>query len=355
MRGPTKSGRGQSISFMQGPWALLLVSGLLIFCCAKFFSALNTQGATPNIVPALKSSDLIGQKFQSCDVASSINFYSKDECTILKSGKRITAKYTLLTGPGTDPGAFLHGYLHRTELWYRYDGTAIVGKDKLALYNPDAPEAAVLRKMWWYSNFAQKYYQESRRYPADADQCRRTEPNFGYVNPVTGKHDSASIILDKQTDEPIDLIDRGSYDRHWRPGAIICLCSNYRKFLVEGFDRSGRPLISSDPSRYFAIISEYGKTITTLDPLAGIEENAANEKGAEPSVQIYVYDNPDIETTITGERRLIEILLWTIFCFTGIVCYAAHKSKFTGAARASSIAAVFVALFCVAAWYFNAY
>jgi len=335
----------QRLPLLHAPWILVALSVLFLFCLAKLSTTLPFErNNVPAQPPVLK-----GTHFESCDKENTINFSSEDQCEIYQSGSLTNAKYTLLAGDRLDLATLFAGYLRRSEVWYQYDAAGrLVAPDKNVLYSPISPEWAIVTKMWWYANFANQYYKEGRLYPADAEKCKRSDVNFGYRNQVTGKEDSAAIILQKQNTK-IDLITRGSNERHWRPGAIFCLCSDYKKFLIQGFDHNGSPLTSCDPARYFVVDCENGINLTEADQRKKQEQ--PHPAGSETSTRVLLYQGGDLEGNVQWIRRIFQLLLWTGLCLSCFWCYASHRSKHRGKARFGSIIAIILALLSLTAWY----
>jgi tetratricopeptide (TPR) repeat protein len=336
---------------LNAPWLMVLVSALFLICVAKICTV-QLRGSVSSKPAMAMPTDFSDMQFESCDQKSAIKFLSKEQCSISRSGRSTEAKYTLLSGGLPDLATLFQGYLQRNELWYQCDAAGLVGADKVVLYRPNAPELAIVRKMWWYASFAQSYYREGRLYPSDAEKCKASDPNFVYSNPFTHQTDYAAIILQKRINGELNEIDfssRGANNRHWRPGAILCLCSDYHKFLVQGFDRYGKPLTSSDPSRYFVIECKSGIDLTKLEQehaesLQPLTDNKA-------PVQVFLYESANLEATVQWLRRLSQVLLWTLMCLACFSCYASHKSNQGGKVKIFSIAAVVSSMLFLAALY----
>jgi hypothetical protein len=336
----------------QAPWLLALVTLLLAFACIRLCT-LQFQPSVSNESRVSMPTDFTGMQFLSCDQKTAVKFRSQGECAVYKSGHRANVKYTLVKGDNFDLFSLCRGYLSRSEIWYRWNDEGIVGRDNIVLYRPDAPELAVVKKMWWYASFAQQYYKEGRLYPSDAEKCKQSDPNFTYVNPITGASDYAAIVLQKNADGEAKFASRAGNSRHWRPGAIFCLCSDYKKFLIQGFDRQGRQLTSSDPTRYFTIDCENGIDLTKSEQLRAqslpeiVEDNTA--------ARVLVYESPDVEATVQWTRSFIQIVLWTMLFIAGFSCYAVHKSQYSSQARVVSIISIALSLFFLGAWYIVAF
>jgi hypothetical protein len=148
----------------------------------------------------------------------------------------------------------------------------------------------------------------------------------------------------------MDLTTRGKGKRYWRPGAIFCLCVNYHQFFVQGFDRSGKPFVSSDPRRYFVIECQNGMSLTQLEQaqsqnLSLVDDNLG-------PVSLIVYDDPGLPATVEWLRRLVHIFLWAVSVIAFLWCYVCHKSPYTRNIRFAGIGAAGLSVCCLAAWYF---
>ncbi len=338
---------------LHAPWFSVVVTVLLLCCCVKFCAVIQSGPRVADKTPVAIPTDFSGMEYTSCDHNVSVKFSPNSECTILNSGQATKASYKLLNRDWLDLRTIFCGYLSRKEFWYQCDANRLLGADRVALYNPNSPELAVVRRMWWYADYAQKCYKESRRYPSDAEKCKEADASFVYNNPITGQADYAAIILQKELNSDIDLTTRGVNDRHWRPGAILCLCSNFQKFLIQGFDSYGRPFPSSDPNRYFAIECKNGAILTKHEPDHSVSPGIDN--GASVPTKVFLCENPNIESTVQWLRKFFQILLWTIFSLACLFCYSSHKSKGVRKAKSASIVAVTVSIMLLAIWYMLAW
>src|SRR5277367_1647617 len=170
-------------TFWHSPRLLFLLSAMLLFCFVQVFAVLQLEHGISSKVGLSIPSDFGGMQFDSCDRKSKIKFSSPDDCVISQAGHVSNAKYTILSAGQIDLTAMIRGYLARRELWYRRDAAGLVDKDGLVFYGPNSPELDIVRKMWWYADFAQKHYKESRLYPSDAERCKQSDPHFQYINP----------------------------------------------------------------------------------------------------------------------------------------------------------------------------
>jgi tetratricopeptide (TPR) repeat protein len=285
---------------LRSPWFLSFLTLLLVAGYGQCYLAFYKAIASKQTMPA----NFTGKWFASCDRKKTITFLSKEQCVISEFGRTTKARYVLLAGDHWSPSNF---WSQNPEVWYRFDATGLVGQDQVSLYASTAPEMAIVKKMWWYADFARQYYKGCRVYPSDSEKCKQSDSNFGYTNPFTGQPDYAAIILQKQKDRDVDLTERKNNNRHWRPGAISCVCIDYKKFLVQGFDRDGKLLTSSDPAHYFTIDCQNGINLTKADqPQA--------HPDLEPETTVVLYETPELEATMKRTRQLFQILLWVALC-----------------------------------------
>jgi hypothetical protein len=193
--------------------------------------------------------------------------------------------------------------------------------------------------MWFYAKCAQDQFKENKCYPSSLEKSKRTYQNYSYINPFTGKVDCAELVVLGLQGNQIDLGSRGANDRQWRPGAILCLHADTKHFSVQGFDRQGKPLVSSDPKRYFVIDLEYGKCLTPdLAAAEKAETWHASKKKLPQDVNVTPSDGRDsavvlidkdgsVENSITALRRLPQIVLWSALLVAIGSLYFSKKFK----------------------------
>ena len=346
-RGAADQAAGNAL--LHSPWFLLLLSAIILSCAARVFVVCHLERSVSAKLPAAMPTHLSGMQFQSCDRKNTAKFLSPSECVIYQSGRNTHAKYAMVSGNLVDLMTLFPGYRQRSDLWYQVTTAGLVDNDKLVMYGQKSPELAVVNKMWWYADFAQDYYKDCRLYPSDTEKCKHSNPNFVYVNPITGQADYAAIILQKQPDGGPDLTSRAGSERTWRPGAIFCTCTNYKKFVVCGFDRLGRPLTGSDPNRYFFIECKNGINLTKVDELHA--ENQPRSAENRTPVRVLLYLTPDFEATVQWARRLVQVFLWLGSCTAAFWCYASHKAGYSRPIKLCSLIATALSLLCLVAWY----
>jgi hypothetical protein len=316
---------------LHAPKTLLIVSALFVWLAVKFAMLPLQIGSAPEqSLPA----DFTGMQFQSCDQERTFKFSAQNRCVIDTNGNARQADYTALSPDKLDLLALFRGYLRRKERWYQFDGARLVGDDQVRLYGPAAPELAVIKKMWWYADFGQRCYKESRLYPADAEKFRQSEPAFSYINPCTKQSDYAAIVLQKQINAQADYTS----PRHWRPGAIFCVNQSYKRFLIQGFDRDGNLLSGSDPRSSFAILCQNGVYLTKRQPVS--QEPTKGPAPTTSDVQMFICSSKDLAATVCAARNLSQFLGWTVLIAAGLWFHAGRRFQYSRKVRLGSIVAL---------------
>jgi hypothetical protein len=323
------------LNFAKAPIFLLVVSAFFLFSAGKLFSsAVVGAGSQREAGPE----NFSGLQYSSCDHAKSLKFTKDGLCIRSDTSGWVQSKYWVLSDQLNFPDLF-RGYLRRKEYWYRSEGDELVDDNNVVFYQPQARERIILDKMWFYAKCAQDQFKENKRYPSSLEKSKRTYLNYSYINPFTGKVDCAELLVLGLQSNQIDLGSRGASDRQWRPGAILCLHADTKHFSVQGFDRLGKPLVSSDPSRYFVINLEYGKCLT---PELTVSEKAKTGSASKQDLHQKVNAPPldetensvvlidkdgSVENSITALRRLPQIVLWSALLVAIGCLYLSEKFK----------------------------
>jgi len=330
------------------------LSVMLLACLIKAV----VPGSVTRPVPRAGSvvAKLDGEQFQSSDQKASFSILSKRECVIKGPSFRGQCQYTIMDSSWPDLIAILRGYLRRDELWYQVNETQVIDPDKTILYRANAPELAIIKKMWWYAYFAQKWYHEKHQYPTDAEKCQLLDKEFQFLNPFTLKQDSAVIVRMKHMIKDPSRAMRpasGLSQPHWRPGGIYCMCIEGQKFFIHGCDGLGRPLTASDPKRYFVIECIDGTDITKAKLLKDDDENKTRSGNGQQ--RVYVCSNPEQEATVRYLRSVSCALAWLAAIFAAAWCLATFKLKQSVLLKASSILLTVLACCVLVGWYLLAY
>ena len=207
------------------PKLQLLLSIMLLFCCIGLFDSFVSQLKENSQGTAIKSLD--GKRFAACDGTTSISFTSDSDCVIDRPdvfSKQLLKKYALVADVKQALPLALGGHLGGDERSYVYANDEVSTDDNVNLYEDGAPEQRVVRQMWWYADFAHQYYQQHHEYPSDTEKCRQSNSNYKYLNPFTDKSDYCAIVKIKGNSTAI-FDTRQAIERHWRPGAIFCVCT----------------------------------------------------------------------------------------------------------------------------------
>lgn len=252
--------------------------------------------------------------FTSCDRQRGLKILSDSECMVVHNGLTTKARYTMLKDNLHDLFRALGGHMSRSELWYQPHAEGFMDRDGVVLYDLHAPELETVKKMWWYAGFAQKMYAPSKRYPTDGEKCK-FETGYVFINQYSQTKDYAPIIFEKHSSaDPTKTTPAKVGAPHWRPGAIYCVCSDYKSFFVHGFDRDGLPLTAS-PDQYFVIESHAGITLTKhQDNLSIANLGKANPNA--PQLSVYVSADDLVKDKVMWLRKVIPAGLWIV----GLLC-----------------------------------
>jgi len=335
-----------SAAAQNSPWiSSLLILVVLLFAGQSYallqVTHLFGASSSPSNLDTLSK-----KQFESCDKNYRITFSEHHDCAIYKSNTVTNAKYNLLSVGRFDLSALVIGYLRRKEYWYRCAPEGLLDQDGIALYRHDASDLKIIKRMWEYANLAQSVYKKSKIYPSDAVLSKQLDPSYYYLNPITGKTDYAPIVFEKH-DSVIDLQKRRP--RRWRPGAILCLCVNYNHFYVQGFDREGKPFLSSNPARYFVIECKDGIILTEAE--RSQLKNKVPQKSNNGLTQVFVCETADMENSVHFLRQYTQLSLWT---FVGIAClwwYLCCKTNLSRKFKSLSIGVVMISLLFLTTWY----
>jgi hypothetical protein len=272
-----------------------------------------------------------------------------DQCVFHKAGSSTNARYSILSD-NPDLVALFKGHLAKNEMWFQYQTDSVTDEDRTVMYRQDAPEMAVVRKMRWYADFAQQQFRETKFYPSNTDQTKRLDPNYGYINPISGKGDFANILLQIRQNNNFDFAKALFADHHAHPGEIYCMCINNKTFLIQGYDRDGKPLTSSDPNQFFTIECQNG-VIKKQPALA--KTDALSMKTDEPkkAIQVYFFSKPGQDSSIQWLRRFSLILLWAGLLVAGLFWYVSQKTDKPQNVKDMSVVGVVAAVLFIVAWY----
>jgi hypothetical protein len=144
------------------------------------------------------------------------------------------------------------------------------------------------------------------------------------------------------------LVERGhDNEPHWRPAAIYCVNVKSRKFFVHGFDRTGKPLTSSDPHSYFMIACKDGVNLTKSKP----REQKVEVPGNKTASRVFLFESPDVQATVAFLKRLIPTLLWTGAGTSAFWLYLSGRIGCSRRIKSCSLVASAISLLSLLAWY----
>ncbi len=336
--------RGHKIQ--HNSWLRFLLFAVCLICTFQAFLHFDTKIAAKLEAP--EQIDLNGAHLESCDRRCSINFVSDKSCQIEQPGTSISAAYRVVSNT-VDALALLNGFLAKREFWYHCSDGGVIEHNGVVMYPANSPELKIVSKMRWYADFAQEQYRETKLYPADAEQCKQADSRYEYINPFTNQTDYATIVFQHRPDNDLDLTNLLTTERQYRPGAIICQCINNNIFVVQGFDRSGRLLTSSEPGYCFSIECRNGEMSVNAVPKKKIDDkHDFCGKQTDFPAEAIVCASPDLEPQVQWLRRICQIILWSLCVAASLFCYFSHKTAASRKARLLSIvgcSAAFLLLF----------
>jgi hypothetical protein len=219
------------------------------------------------------------------------------------------------------------------EFWFQRRDAGLVDQDGTILYPTGAPELALAKKMESYCNLVAAKYKETKLYPSDAAKLEKIAPKeFRYTNPFSGKVDQPIVLYkrfaaaEKSWTEKTQFGQMWSEEPAWKPGAIHCLCLDYCRFFIRGFDRDTHPLSGTLPGSSFYIELKDGVNLTPTQQGKTVEDN--KDGGA---ASFYISNNPSMQMIVATMRQLVLIIFWLLI-LVPIALIAGHfirKSKTT--------------------------
>ncbi len=241
----------KSQKFRSAALLIVLTSALLV-CATALMKSLYSDGQDfhpTNITAAARDQ----HHYKSTDGGKSLDILDKDKGSVLvHNGKAIHGKIKpvsdgdLITLATTPPS--------KREIWLQKTDAGYVDSDGTILYSASAPELIIAKKIDSYANILAAKYKETKLYPSDAERFERMSPkDFRYTNPFTGHVDQPNIQYKRFAAADASWTDHTQAGHAWpeeppfKPGAIHCICLDYCRFFVRGFDRNGQPLYGSVP------------------------------------------------------------------------------------------------------------
>ncbi|MFN8552060.1 MAG: hypothetical protein U0103_11265 [Candidatus Obscuribacterales bacterium] len=226
---------------------LAVLSIALLVCSSTLIKSLYTD--SNNLHTSTVSAVGDQHHYKSVDGAKSLTISDKD--TVLSiNGKAIHGKMKgvsdadLLSLCMTPPA--------KREIWLQRTDSGYVDQDGTILYGASAPELQIARKLDTYAALLTAKFKESKIYPSDAERMEHISPkDFRYTNPFTGKADQPVVQYKRFAAADATWTDHTRQahawadEPPWKPGAIHCVCLDYCRFFIRGFDRNGQPLLSA--------------------------------------------------------------------------------------------------------------
>jgi len=247
----------------------MMLSGAIVIIFIFAFAMFVPQATVPggNSTAATESAGI----YSSADGLKVIDLANGGKAQYSFGGTSKQASYSFVGDEINDLLPFIPGHMRTAFLFFNSKDSAIVDSNGTYLYESTAPEHELVKRMWKYAELAQGYRQEKNFYPESDNAWMISKDKLTFQNPITRAEDQAIIFsaTGESTDTPVrKSIADGEL---WKgqpaasPGRIICYVYNSRMFFIRGYDRNGKVLTSSDPTKSFYIECSDGLDITKED------------------------------------------------------------------------------------------
>ncbi len=303
----------------------VILSTVLLFCFSALMKALRQD-----VSPAHVNANHDPHEYKSCDNHKSLRLSDKGSALAFY-GKSTRGQFKNLTDD--DFFTLIMAPPKQREFWFQRRDAGLVDQDGTILYPTGAPELALAKKMESYCNLVAAKYKETKLYPSDAAKLEKIAPKeFRYTNPFSGKVDQPIVLYkrfaaaEKSWTEKTQFGQMWSEEPAWKPGAIHCLCLDYCRFFIRGFDRDTHPLSGTLPGSSFYIELKDGVNLTPTQQGKTVEDN--KDGGA---ASFYISNNPSMQMIVATMRQLVLIIFWLLI-LVPIALIAGHfirKSKTT--------------------------
>lgn len=228
---------------------LVVLSIALLFCSSTLIKSLYSEREDLHTSTVSAVGDQ--HHYRSVDGAKRLSISDKD--TIYsQNGKAIHGKIKGVSD--SDLASLAMTPPAKREIWLQRTDAGYIDQDGTILYGAGAPELQIAKKIDTYASLVAARFKESKVYPSDAERLEHISPkDFRYTNPFTGKADQPIVQYKRFAAADASWTDHTRQahawadEPPWKPGAIHCVCLDYCRFFIRGFDRNGQPLFSSTP------------------------------------------------------------------------------------------------------------
>ncbi|MBS1953237.1 MAG: hypothetical protein JST89_03570 [Cyanobacteria bacterium SZAS-4] len=231
---------------------LVVLSAALLGCAFALVKSLYSDGQDyhpTNVTSAARDQ----HHYRSADGGKSFDMLDKDKGSVLiHNGKAIHGK--IKTVSDADLVSLATSPVPKREIWLQKTDAGYVDPDGTTLYSASAPELTIAKKIDSYASILAAKYKETKLYPSDAERFERMSPkDFRFTNPFTGHVDQPSVQYKRFAAAEPSWTDHTRSGHAWadeppfKPGAIHCICLDYCRFFIRGFDRNGSPIYGSVP------------------------------------------------------------------------------------------------------------
>jgi hypothetical protein len=228
---------------------LIVLSIALLVCSSALIHSLYSDG--DDYRPSNVTTTRAQRHFKSTDGAKSLELTDKGP-VLISNGKAIHGKIKAVND--AELFSLAMAPPAKREIWLQKTDAGYVDQDGITLYGAGAPELQIAKKIDSYASLVAAKYKETKIYPSDVERLERLSPrDFHYTNPFTGKSDQPSVqykrfaAADPTWTDHTRQAHTWQDEPPWKPGAIHCMCLDYCRFFIRGFDRNGRPLFGSTP------------------------------------------------------------------------------------------------------------
>lgn len=241
----------------------------------------------PREAASVLTKELTGHHFSAADEKSGLEFFDNHIVFDNKGQVPTVALSHIWVGDWTDELKLLSGQFDNAHTrWMQVSGDTITINEKSKLYAQGSPEQITARQMRRMRNAAAAYYNKQRSYPETSsvlsDDLLDLNPvSKVYETPVIGNLVGAALICGSgQTPFENELMKGRNFLLKQEPKACQTICLEVKSepvlgadmnaygwrtsaFFIQGYDRNGQPLKSSDGSGTLIYALKNGRDVSS--------------------------------------------------------------------------------------------
>ncbi|CAN5200364.1 hypothetical protein BH10CYA1_BH10CYA1_49040 [soil metagenome] len=282
---------------------LIILSTALFVCSSLLIKSLYLDGHDYH--PTNVTAAALDQRhYKSTDGGKSFDQIDKEKGSVLvNNGKAIHGKLKIVSD--ADLISLATSPVPKREIWLQKTDAGYVDQDGTILYSAGAPELTIANKIENYVSILSTKYKETKIYPSDAERFERMSPkDFRYTNPFTGHVEQPIVQYKRFAADDASWSDHAKAGHSWpeeppfKPGAIHCVCLDYCRFFIHGFDRNGQPFYGSVPG-----VADYVelKDGSNINPHRN--EKVTDDKDRTPAVFL-ISRSPALQTKVALLRQV---------------------------------------------------